>query len=137
MAKPAGILFFVHGANETSEGLVENVARAYWRHFSVPMTISEIATSGSIARRAAWLARSVDAVRTVRAEGIPLAGYTWWPMFALVTWAWRQGWRDVASHLLQMGLWDLDTELNRIHTPLVDAYRALAGSSSDSAGPLA
>lgn len=27
MAKPAGILFFVHGANETSEGLVENVAR--------------------------------------------------------------------------------------------------------------
>lgn len=121
----------------SEEGLVENVARAYWRHFSVPMTISEIATSGSIARRAAWLARSVEAVRTVRAEGIPLAGYTWWPMFALVTWAWRQGRRDVASHLLQMGLWDLDTELNRIRTPLVDAYRALARSSSDSAGPLA
>ena len=26
-AKPSGILFFVHGANETSEGLVENLAR--------------------------------------------------------------------------------------------------------------
>ncbi|MEP6638264.1 MAG: hypothetical protein ABJC39_02860 [Chloroflexota bacterium] len=26
-AKPSGVLFFVHGANETSEGLVENVAR--------------------------------------------------------------------------------------------------------------
>ena len=28
-------------------------------------------------------------------------------MFALVTWAWRQGRRDVADHLLQMGLWNL------------------------------
>jgi hypothetical protein len=26
-AKPSGVLFFVHGANETSEGLVDNVAR--------------------------------------------------------------------------------------------------------------
>ncbi len=26
-AKPSGILFFIHGANETSEGLVENLAR--------------------------------------------------------------------------------------------------------------
>lgn len=26
-AKPSGVLFFVHGANETSEGLVENLAR--------------------------------------------------------------------------------------------------------------
>jgi hypothetical protein len=26
-AKPCGVLFFIHGANETSEGLVENVAR--------------------------------------------------------------------------------------------------------------
>ena len=26
-AKPSGVLFFIHGANETSEGLVENVAR--------------------------------------------------------------------------------------------------------------
>jgi hypothetical protein len=26
-AKPTGVLFFIHGANETSEGLVENVAR--------------------------------------------------------------------------------------------------------------
>ena len=26
-AKPSGVLFFIHGANETSEGLVDNVAR--------------------------------------------------------------------------------------------------------------
>jgi len=27
LAKPSGVLFFIHGANETSEGLIENVAR--------------------------------------------------------------------------------------------------------------
>ena len=47
----------------------------------------------------------------LRADGVPVVGYTWWPMFALVTWAWRQGRRDVADHLLQMGLWDLDAGL--------------------------
>ena len=123
----------------TEEGLVEGVARAYWRHFGLPMMISEIATSGSIARRLRWLERSVGAVRGLRSEGVPLVGYTWWPMFALVTWAWRQGRRSVADHLMQMGLWDLDAELNRKPTALVDAYRAVvcAGADADAVGPLA
>jgi beta-glucosidase/6-phospho-beta-glucosidase/beta-galactosidase len=120
----------------TEHGLIEGVARSYHHHFGVPMMISEVATSGTIARRLAWLERSVAAVRSLRAEGIPLAGYTWWPMFALVTWAWRQGRRNVAQHLLQMGLWDLDAELNRIHTPLVDAYKALVAAGSQAVGPL-
>ncbi len=121
----------------TENGLVEAVARAYHQHYAAPMMISEIATSGSAARRLAWLGRSVAAVRTLRAEGIPLVGYTWWPMFALVTWAWRQGSRDVAQHLLQMGLWDLDAELNRIPTPVVDAYRAIIAGGAAEVGPLA
>lgn len=120
----------------TEEGLVEAVVRAYRDHFGVPMMISEIATSGSLARRLRWLDCSVKAVRSLRGDGVPLAGYTWWPMFALVTWAWRQGRRPIASHLAQMGLWDLDTELNRIPTALVGAYRSLASSGAASAGPL-
>jgi beta-glucosidase len=100
------------------------------------MTISEVATSGSIARRLRWLGRSVDSTRRLRAAGIPLAGYTWWPMFALVAWAWRQGNRDIADHLLQMGLWDLDPELNRIRTPLVDEYASLVNRGVEAVGGL-
>jgi beta-glucosidase/6-phospho-beta-glucosidase/beta-galactosidase len=120
----------------TEDGLVEGVTRRYYHHYRVPLMISEVATSGSIARRLGWLERSVSAVRRLRAEGVPLVGYTWWPMFALVTWAWRQGRRDVAQHLLQMGLWDLDADLNRVRTPLVDAYRALVCGGTDAVGPL-
>jgi beta-glucosidase/6-phospho-beta-glucosidase/beta-galactosidase len=121
----------------TEAGLIEGVARAYWRHYGAPMMISEVATSGSVQKRLGWLQRSVAAVRTLRAEGVPVTGYTWWPMFALVTWAWRQGRRPVADHLLQMGLWDLDAELNRIRTPVVDAYTSLAAAGADSVGLLA
>ncbi len=120
----------------TEDGLIEGVARQYHARYGVPMMISEVATSGSVARRLRWLARSVEAVRVVREEGVKLVGYTWWPMFALVTWAWRQGRRDVAQHLLQMGLWDLDGGLERVATPLVDAYRGLARSGVSRVGLL-
>jgi beta-glucosidase len=57
-------------------------------------------------------------------------------MFALVTWAWRQGKRDIARHLLQMGLWNLDAELNRIPTPAVDAYRRMVADGPNRVGAL-
>jgi beta-glucosidase/6-phospho-beta-glucosidase/beta-galactosidase len=121
----------------TEAGLIDDVTRRYFDHFGVPMMISEVATSGTVARRQAWLDRSVAEVTALRAQTIPLVGYTWWPMFALVTWAWRQGSRDVADHLLQMGLWNLDTNLDRIETPLVESYRALAAGGHGSVGRLA
>jgi beta-glucosidase/6-phospho-beta-glucosidase/beta-galactosidase len=118
----------------TEESLIEGVSQAYYRHYRVPMMISEVATAGTVARRMRWLDRSLAAVRDVRHRGIPLVGYTWWPMFALVTWAWRQGRRDISRHLLQMGLWDLDPELNRIPTPLVKVFRGAACSGCERAG---
>jgi hypothetical protein len=38
---------------------------------------------------------------------------------------------------MQMGLWDLDPQLNRIPTPLVEAYRQLTRQGSSVAGRLA
>jgi beta-glucosidase len=120
----------------TEQGLIEAVALRYHRHYRVPMMVSEVATSGSFARRVAWLERSVADVGRLRAEGVPLVGYTWWPMFALVTWAWRQGKRDVSKHLLQMGLWDLDSAMNRLPTPVVEAYRRQVSSGTQLVGTL-
>jgi hypothetical protein len=62
-------------------------------------------------------------------------------MFALVTWAYREGRRPLHDHLLQMGLWDLDPDprgnLARIETPLVEAYRRLVAGGAEAVGPLA
>jgi beta-glucosidase/6-phospho-beta-glucosidase/beta-galactosidase len=108
-----------------SGDLVERVAELYWERYGLPMMISE--TAARKHRRMEWLEGSLASVRRTRERGIPLVGYTWWPMFALVAWAYRQSNRPVRDYLEQMGLWDLEPgpgdALRRVPTPLVDAYR--------------
>jgi len=120
-----------------SADIVERLGHLYWERYGVPMFISETASVGSVARRREWLDKSVTAVRRLRESGVPLIGYTWWPLFALVTWAYRQGTHPPGFYLKQMGLWDLDSELNRIETELAEEYRRLVAGGCESVGQLA
>ncbi len=120
--------------------IIDRLAELYWRRYQRPMFISETASEGSLQRRMAWLNDSVEAVRRVRARGLPLIGYTWWPLFALVTWGYREGRKAPASYLKQMGLWDLQagaTGLERVRTPLVHRFAELARGGAAAVGLLA
>jgi beta-glucosidase len=116
------------------------LARMYHERYDVPIFISETASLGSVKRRSAWLKDSIESVKSAREDGIPLVGYTWWPLFALVTWAYRQGVHPPEYYLKQMGLWDLasaaDGDLKRVRTSLVDEYKALVASGSAPVGSL-
>jgi hypothetical protein len=61
-------------------------------------------------------------------------------MFALVTWAYRQGRRPVAEHLAQMGLWDIVPDeadpLRRVPTQGVETYRQLVSGGGEAVGLL-
>lgn len=116
--------------------LIETLARMYHARYGVPLAISETASLGSVRRRLAWLETSVAACGRLRAEGIPMQGYTWWPLFSLVAWAWRQGRTPVSRHLLPMGLYDLDpqADLARRRTPVADRFEALARQAAVAAG---
>lgn len=103
--------------------LLVDLADLYWQRYRTPMFVSETASTRS--RRAQWLEQSLDAVRTVRDRGIPLFGYTWWPLFALVGWAYREGVQDIGRYLLQFGLWNLvadGSDLRRVPTTLVETF---------------
>jgi beta-glucosidase/6-phospho-beta-glucosidase/beta-galactosidase len=117
--------------------LIDRLAELYARRCGAPLFISETASTGSVRRRADWLQESIAAVRRVRGAGIPLIGYTWWPLFALVTWAYRQGDHPPAYYLKQMGLWDLDDQLRRVPTKLVQMYQSLVASGVAQVGSLA
>jgi beta-glucosidase/6-phospho-beta-glucosidase/beta-galactosidase len=120
--------------------IVERLAELYWERYRRPLFISETASEGSLARRRAWLDSSIAAVRRVRRRGVPLVGYTWWPLFALVTWAYREGKKAPDEYLKQMGLWDLQGGahgLERVRTPLVDRYRELVAGGAEFVGALA
>ena len=117
--------------------IVEDLATLYWHRYRTPLFISETAASGSVLRRREWLDQSIEAVQRTRAAGIPLIGYTWWPLFALVTWAYRQGLHPPNYYLKQMGLWDLDSDLRRIPTSLVQSYQDLVCRGTEAVGTLA
>jgi beta-glucosidase len=118
--------------------IVERLARLYYERYQIPVFISETASLGSTKRRADWLRDSVQSTRRARESGIPLVGYTWWPLFALVTWAYRQGQKPPAYYLKQMGLWDLKADdqgnLHRVRTELVDMYQELVAGGASSVG---
>jgi beta-glucosidase/6-phospho-beta-glucosidase/beta-galactosidase len=84
-----------------------------------PVMYTETSVAGSVRLRERWLERSVDAVARARAAGADVIGYTWFPAFSLVTWAYRRGRRPVEAYLAHMGLWDLhpDEAGNLIRTP--------------------
>lgn len=121
-----------------SAEIVSKLSRMYYERYQTPIFISETASVGTLKRREAWLEESVAAVRQVRAEGVPLVGYTWWPMFALVTWAYRQGTHPPDYYLKQMGLWDLDAApsagLARVPTRLIQQYQRLVAGGSQAVG---
>jgi beta-glucosidase len=118
--------------------IVERLARMYCERYEKPVFISETASLGSVAKRSRWLRDSAEAVRRCREGGLPLVGYTWWPLFALVTWAYRQGTHPPSYYLKQMGLWNLVSDaagnLERITTPLVEEYQALIRAGTAGVG---
>lgn len=123
-----------------SAAIIDRLSELYWQRYGRPLLISETASEGSVRRRRAWLDDSVAAVRRVRAQGVPLVGYTWWPLFALVTWGYREGRKPPDAYLKQMGLWDLRPSANgleRVATPLVERFRELVAQGSGPVGPVA
>jgi beta-glucosidase/6-phospho-beta-glucosidase/beta-galactosidase len=118
--------------------IVEKLSALYYHRYQVPIFVSETASLGSVKRRKQWLEDSIQSTQRARRAGIPLVGYTWWPLFALVTWAYRQGKNPPAYYLKQMGLWDIKVmegeQLERVATPLVEAYQRLAKSGTEFIG---
>jgi beta-glucosidase/6-phospho-beta-glucosidase/beta-galactosidase len=98
-----------------------------YRRYQVPVLVTETSSKGSVERRAAWMDETLRAVRRLRTAGVPVVGYTWFPLFSMVEWEYRPATTPVADHLLHLGLFDAayDDEgvLQRHATPLVEHFR--------------
>jgi beta-glucosidase len=117
------------------EGL-EDVVRIWGQRYGAPVFVTETSHPGSdVERRLRWLDESVEALWRLRAEGVPVVGYTWWPLFDMIDWQYREGTDPVERYLLRSGLYELDggNRLGRCRTELVKRFREHAEAS----GPLA
>jgi beta-glucosidase len=111
---------------------LEEVLREFQERYRRPVFLTETSRAGDTEARRQWLHDSVGLVRRLRAEGLPLVGYTWWPLFALVDWKYRETTDPVERWLLPMGLLELEPDgagvLRRVPTGLVEEFRKLAGA---------
>lgn len=70
---------------ETLAGLRRSV-RDYWERYRKPMMITETSHPGNVDEKRAWFKQTVSDVRELRSEGIPILGYTWWPLLDHLDW---------------------------------------------------
>lgn len=111
----------VHGS-----ALTEVMREAYAR-YGLPMLVTETSARGSIKVRGRWMDETVAAVAELRRQGVPVVGYTWFPLISMIDWHYRRGRRPLNYYLLHLGLYDaaFDEEgvLCRHATPLVARYQ--------------
>ena len=71
--------------------------------------ITETSTNGSLEQRLNWLKNLVAALPQMQAAGVPVVGYTWWPLFDLIDWSYRSGLRPVEDFVARYGPTSRDT----------------------------
>jgi beta-glucosidase/6-phospho-beta-glucosidase/beta-galactosidase len=118
--------------DDWADGL-EELLRAFARRYRRPLMITETSVLGDVSQRLAWLDASLELVAGLRDEGLEIVGYTWWPLFDLVGWEYRDALGPVGEHLVRMGLYDLEADeigtLHRRTTPVVDRFRSWTASN--------
>ncbi len=111
----------------TSGDRIEHVLREAHQRSGLPVMITETSARAPVSGRATWMDETIDVVRRLRRAGLPVVGYTWFPAFTMIDWAYRRGRRPLRDYLLHLGLYDsaYDTrgQLVRHATELVDRFR--------------
>jgi len=123
---------------DTSGDKIATVIRETYDRYHMPMMVTETSAKRDIRGRAQWMDETIEAVRSLRRSGIPVTGYTWFPLFTMIDWAYRKGRHPIRDYLLHLGLYDSafdpDDVLRRHQTALVKRYRKHIANSMPSIG---
>ncbi len=88
---------------------LERSVRAFAERYGKPVMITETSLNGSVAERIDWLEAATGAVGRIRGQGVPLVGFTWFPVFDLIDWVYRAG-RPVEEFITRRGPGRLDPD---------------------------
>lgn len=113
--------------------------RDFYDRYQAPILITETSAKDSETDRAAWLAASVAAVKQLRAEGVPVYGYTWFPLFTMIDWRYRFGSGPLDEYRIELGLYRLAPDGSPTRwqaTALVPQFQRYVNDPAASIGPL-
>ena len=129
---------FGMGRDKACAGLTP-ILRLVHRRYGLPVMVTETSATGSHLERTRWMVETLAAVREARASGIPVVGYTWFPMFTMIDWRYRHGRAPLEHYQLELGLYRLgDTPAGGrwTATPLVAQMQNYITDSAASIGAL-
>jgi beta-glucosidase len=117
----------IHSVAASPAGDLGDVLRLVHGRYGIPLMVTETSAPGTHLERALWMRDTLTAVRRARGEGVPVLGYTWFPMFTMIEWKYRWSRKGLEQHLLHLGLYDVEPRTGRMDrepTPLVESYRS-------------
>jgi beta-glucosidase len=109
----------------------------YYDRYRVPIMITETSAIGSDEIREQWLDSSVAMIKTLRSQGVPMIGYTWFPLFTMIDWRYRFGNDPLENYFLELGLYRLGREAGSPRwepTPLVEKFRGFVADPVSAIG---
>jgi beta-glucosidase len=119
---------------------LREVLGVYAERYGAPVMLTETCVTGTVDQRVAWMDDAVRSLDELRADGVPVVGFTWWPLFDMYEWTYRHTENPRIDHLLTMGLHDLvetpSGRLDRVRNPAADRFQELAARSRVSGAPL-
>ena len=119
-------------------GFRELIADHYER-YKVPVMITETSAVGSNEIRERWLESSVSMIKSLREDGVPVIGYTWFPLFTMIDWRYRFGKDPLENYYLELGLYKLNRESTKprwLETHLVEKMKFYIANTAKMVGEL-
>lgn len=98
-------------AYRATEQAGENFAElleTYYQRYQVPIMVTETSAKGHDDGRERWLDSSLAVIKGLRERGIPIMGYTWFPLFTMIDWRYRYSNAPMEHFYLELGLYRLN-----------------------------
>lgn len=116
----------------TPGSAILEVIQSAWQRYHLPMMVTETSAfekkKGTFAERSRWMDETIAGVAKSRQQGLPVVGYTWFPLLTMIDWEYRRGRKPLKEYLLHLGLYESGFDaagvLQRQKTPLVEHYKS-------------
>jgi beta-glucosidase/6-phospho-beta-glucosidase/beta-galactosidase len=105
---------------------LERIIRTRYRKYSCPIIVTETSIRGDVRLKEKWLRESIAMVTGLVKEGLPILGYTWFPIIDMVDWEYRTNEGTKENYMARFGFWDEHRKENScasLYHDLVREYR--------------
>lgn len=116
-------------------GFGEMIAE-YHARYDAPVMVTETSAFGRDKVRSRWLDAALATIKYLRGQGVPVIGYTWFPLFTMIDWRYRHGRAGVDQYRIELGLYRLGSEGQPrwIPTPLVEQFKSYIADPQTAVG---